>query len=43
MYIEVLDDGIAYLNVILSCIASVNEGKEVNSLRTVIEWGWKMG
>ena len=34
MWIEELDDGIAYLNVVLSCIPTANDGKEVSSLRT---------
>ena len=34
MWVEDLDDGVAYLNIILSCIAEANDGKEVNSLRT---------
>ena len=34
MWIEVLDDGVSYLNIILSCIPTANEGKEMSSLRT---------
>ena len=34
MWIEVLDDGVAYLNILLSCIPTANDGKEMSSLRT---------
>ena len=34
MWIEVLEDGVAYLNIVLSCIPTANEGKEMTSLRT---------
>ena len=34
MWIEELDDGVAYLNILLSCDADANDGTEVSSLRT---------
>ena len=34
MYLEVLQDGIAYLNIILSCDDKINDGIEITSLRT---------
>ena len=34
MWVEVLEDGVAYLNIVLSCVPTANDGKEVSSLRT---------
>ena len=34
LFVEVLDDGTAYLNVVLSCDETANEGIEVTCLRT---------
>ena len=34
MYLEVLSDGITYLNIILSIDPKFNNGQDINSLRT---------
>ena len=34
MYVEVLEDGIVYLNILLSCEPGFNDGQDITSLRT---------
>jgi len=36
MYLEVLEDGVTYLNIIFSCDDKVDDGIEINSLRTCV-------